>query len=183
MTDPEILAEAIKQNSWYKTGKFLLSSGKESDFYINLRPCLLSSKHLHLVTTCMVNALVREVQIQRGDLLCGVITSGLIMMGTMLQRLSTSAIDLNGLYVRTEHRMHGTRRNIEGEFKPGQSVILIDDVATTGLSLVKVIEILISEGIPVKAALVVVDRLEGARKRLAQMDIPLFSILTVEDLK
>ena len=183
MTDKDILATSIVRNGWYKKGKFTLSSGRESDYYIDLRPCMLSSSRLHLVTTCLIQILSHEVQMTRGNLLCGVITSGLFLAGAMLQRLSPAALETNAVYCRTEHRTHGIKRNIEGVFYVGQEVILLDDVATSGASLFEVKHLLQNEGLKVKAAVVVVDRQEGAREALAATDVPLFSVLTIDDIR
>ncbi len=175
------LAEAIIDNGWYKRGHFKLSSGRESDFYIDLRPCMLSTRYVHHITGSLLDVLFPRIGLQSGDLLCGVITSGLFLTGAMLQRL-TSHREVSAIYCRTEHRMHGVKRDIEGEFKEDQPVVLIDDVATSGKSLMKVVDILRRNQLIVKAALVVVDREEGARELLKVADVQLFSCLTVADL-
>jgi len=181
VTDKELLIKAIIDNGWFKKGQFKLSSGKESDFYIDMRPCMLQSRTIHLITTCFTQLLTQHsLELTRNDLFCGVITSGLFLTGAMLQRLSVTWAAINAIYVRTEHRMHGSLRDIEGIYKAGQRVILIDDVATTGKSLCKVRDILVSHNLHVAACAVIVDREEGAEEALG---VPLLSILKVSDLK
>ena len=183
MTDKETLALAIVRNGWYKSGDFTLSSGAKSDYYIDLRPCMLSSARVHLMTICLTQTLMRDVGLVRGDLICGVITSGLFLAGALLQKLGMTAVEPHAIYCRTEHRTHGLIRAIEGGFHPGQSVVLIDDVATSGGSLDRVRKILVDAGLIVKAAVVVVDRNEGGAELLGESGVPLYSVLTVDELK
>lgn len=184
MSTKKKLIEEIISGGCYKEGRFLLSSGKESNFYIDMRPCMLSTKKIHLITTCFIEKLCHgKGLLEKDDLLCGVITSGLFLTGVMIQRLSTSYLDTSAIYCRTEHRMHGALRDIEGTYKPGQSIIIIDDVATSGKSLMKIIDIAVKHSLPVKAALVIVDRQEGAKELLAACDVPLISCVTLEEIK
>ena len=83
------------------------------------------------------------------------------------------------IYVRKEVKQHGLRKQVEGDFKPGLKALLIDDVATTGSSLLKAVEALRSEGIQVYDAFVVVDRGEGAKEKLAGVGVRLNSLITL----
>lgn len=189
MTSTQKLAKEIVKNGWYKQGQFKLSSGKESDYYIDMRQCMLSTKYVHLITTCFIEKLCHWTHkdgsiLQKGNLLCGVLTSGLFLTGVIVQRLSTSELsDTSAIYVRTEKRTHGECKVVEGHFECGQEVIVIDDVATSGKSLCKIIEVLDLLGLKIKAALVIVDRNEGAKELLAQLNVPLISCITIDDIK
>lgn len=194
------LIKVIRETG-YREGEFTLSSGAKSNYYVDLRPCLLDTRHIHLPLLCVVELLTKvranapkvdEVSVagvwespllQSKDLLCGVITSGLFLCGALVHRLSVTALDISAIYCRTENREHGCKKVIEGNYKAGQEVILIDDVATSGRSLFKVVQCLEDANLRCKAAVVVVDREEGARKLLAKYNVPLYSVLTASDLK
>ncbi|HFC49558.1 MAG TPA: orotate phosphoribosyltransferase, partial [Thermofilum sp.] len=86
------------------------------------------------------------------------------------------------IYVRKERKEHGTKKIIEGDFKPGAKVLVVDDVATTGGSILRAVNALRSAGLVVEHALVVVDRLEGAEEALSRVGVRLFSLVTLKDL-
>lgn len=181
--DTRKLRDAIIDNGWMREGDFTLSSGKKSSVYIDLRPCMLNSSTLHLVTTGLVSTLANNIRLNKGDLLCGVVTSGLFLAGALTQRLETAWTTTSAIYVRTNHRTHGAKVDIEGVYKPGQWVIIVDDVSTTGRSFGEVIERLNKHNLRVKACLSIVDREEGCREYLESMDVPLYSLLTLSDLR
>ncbi len=84
------------------------------------------------------------------------------------------------IYVRKDRKDHGTMKQLEGDYNQGQRVLLIDDVATTGGSLIEAARILRSSGLEVAEALVVVDREEGAREALRSEGIELYSLTTLK---
>jgi orotate phosphoribosyltransferase len=84
--------------------------------------------------------------------------------------------------VRKEPKDHGTKELIEGDVSPGETFIIVEDVATTGGSTLKVVSALREVGANVSRAVVVVDRQEGAREMLTEHGIELISLFTVKDL-
>jgi orotate phosphoribosyltransferase len=84
--------------------------------------------------------------------------------------------------VRKEEKEHGTGKMIEGNLRSGDKVAIVEDVATTGSSIIKAIEAAKGAGAIVKRVLVIVDREEGARKRLGDMGYEFFSIFTIGEL-
>lgn len=174
------LINRIIKEGCYRQGKFIASSGKELTDYIDLRPLILSTKYCCHILCELIPLLERpdKIYLKSDDLLCGVVTSGLAMTGSLLHRLSVTSVSASMIYCRTEDRTHGSLRAIEGQYKLGQNVIILDDVATTGRSILKVARILIEHGLQVRSALVVVDREEGATEYLASYDIKLYSVLT-----
>lgn len=183
MTPKQLLAKAIIEADCYKIGDFTLSSGVKSNFYVDLRPMILSTKYIHLVNACLTPILEKDCHLQTNDLLCGVISSGLFLSGVLLRHLEPIR-EVHCIYARTEHRSHGFPKKIEGGYSAGQNVIIIDDVATSGNSISKVAAILTKSKLNVKAAVIILDRKEGA-SHLLKTDhcIPLYSALTIEDLK
>lgn len=174
------LIHRIIKEGCYRRGHFQLSSGKEAIDYIDLRPLILSTKYCCHILCELIPLLERpdKIYLKSDDLLCGVVTSGLAMTGSLLHRLSVTSVSASMVYCRTEHRTHGSLRAIEGIYRPGQTVIIIDDVATTGRSILKVANILRDHDLKVRDALVVVDREEGAKEYLHSYGIKLYSVLT-----
>lgn len=183
MTSKEILAKSIVDGGYLKEGEFTLSSGKGSDFYVDIRSAMLDFKVMHEILAPLCDILFRSRVYLRGDLFCGVLSSGLFLTGALMQRVSTSLTDASAIYVRTVHRTHGLKKDIEGKFIDRQPVIMIDDVATTGRTFVTVADKLASSGLRAKAAVCVVDRNEGAKEYLWSRQVPLYSVLNASDLR
>jgi orotate phosphoribosyltransferase len=84
--------------------------------------------------------------------------------------------------VRNEPKDHGTKELVEGEVAPGDKFVIVEDVATTGGSTLRVVSALREKGANVSKAIVVVDRQEGAKEMLVEHGIELVSLFTVQDL-
>jgi orotate phosphoribosyltransferase len=84
--------------------------------------------------------------------------------------------------IRKEEKMYGTAKQIEGEIKQGEKAIVVEDVATTGRSVKKAVDVLRSAGANCERALVVVDRKEGAEELLAEHGVKLISLIKMTDL-
>lgn len=155
-----------------KFGEFVLSSGKKSNVYIDLRT-LISHPSVYIE---IINESRRIIEDLKFDAIAGIPTGGLVWA-------SFIAFDLKKplIYVRKEEKGHGTKKIIEGNISKGSKVLLVDDVATTGSSLMSTAEILISEGYLINDAFVIVDREEGARERLEQKNIRLRSLFKLND--
>ena len=89
---------------------------------------------------------------------------------------------VRGFLVRKEEKQHGTGKLIEGNLKPGDKVAIVEDVSTTGGSILKAIEAVRSFGASVKKVLVIVDRDEGAREVFEDMGYEFFSIFRIGEL-
>jgi orotate phosphoribosyltransferase len=87
---------------------------------------------------------------------------------------------INTFIIRKQPKAHGKQRQVEGPLlKEGSSVVIIDDVATTGKAFVEAIEVLHKLNIKIKKAICVIDRCEGALEALAKYKVPLQSIFTI----
>jgi orotate phosphoribosyltransferase len=85
--------------------------------------------------------------------------------------------------IRKEPPSHGTGKQVVGNVQTGQKVLIVEDVATTGGSVIKAIEVLRNEGLTVEKVFVVVDREEGAAEKLKDYDVELLPLVKVSDLK
>ena len=168
-----IVAKALLEAKGLLIGEFTLSSGKKSFYYLDLGTLLSKPELLDLIS----NLVCVEVK-RRGvpDYIVGVPYRGLpIAICTSLK------LNIPCLMVRKERKEHGTKKAIEGVFKEGCAAI-IDDVATTGGSIAKTVDLLRGEGLEVSYALVVVDRMEGARDLLKEKGVELYSLVDIIEL-
>ena len=167
------VAELLKRIGAVKFGEFVLSSGKKSNVYVDLRKLPSYPEAFREIVWAMAE---RAGKIDF-DLLCGVAVGGLPLATAVAYEMGKPLI-----YVRKERKEHGTKKIIEGDFKPGAKVLVVDDVATTGGSILRAVNALRSAGLVVEHALVVVDRLEGAEGALRRAGVMLLSLVTLKDL-
>ncbi|PIQ89832.1 MAG: orotate phosphoribosyltransferase [Candidatus Omnitrophica bacterium CG11_big_fil_rev_8_21_14_0_20_42_13] len=170
----------------YKEGRVVLSSGKVADYYIDARIVTLSSEGAYL-TAAIILGLIKACPALD---LSGVSAVGGPTLGAdpFLGAIAAMAyLDNNPLktfIVRKAAKEHGSGRRIEGPaLTRGEQVLLVDDVATSGKSLIDSIKALKEEGLIVKAAVVIIDRSEGAKEALAGVDCPLISIFKATDFR
>ncbi|QOJ79165.1 orotate phosphoribosyltransferase [Infirmifilum lucidum] len=152
-------------------GVFKLSSGRISNVYIDLRKLPSHPREFKLV----VDALSREALNYSFNIVCGIAVGGLPLATGVALALSKPLI-----YVRRDRKDHGTMKQLEGDFEPGAKAILVDDVATTGGSLLEALKVLRSSGLIADTALVVVDREEGAREALEAEGVRLVGLTTLK---
>ncbi len=154
-------------------GEFTLTSGRRSDVYIDVKKAWTEPARLDLIARALA------ARVAPGD-------QGLAGMelGAVPLVVATSLrVGLPMIVIRKAAKEHGTRQRFEGEVPRGARILLIEDTATTGGSLVQSIEILRAAGALVDRALVVVDREEGARERLAELGVRLEALTTLSELR
>lgn len=154
-------------------GRFTLASGKESTFYINSKKVIFNSEAVWLLGDVLWH-LTRDLDIQA----IGGLEVGAIPMATAaVQRYHQESRTLEGFYVRKQAKAHGSQERIEGLVKPGWRVAMVDDVFTQGNSVQQAITEVEAAGAVVAAVICIVDRLEGARERLAKYEYrPIFTL-------
>jgi len=170
---------ALLKKEALKKGKFVLSSGKTSNYYLDGRIITLNPEGAYLVAS-----IILTLTETRGiDAIGGPTLGADPIVGAIATLSHIQKIPLKTFIVRKIAKEHGMQRQIEGPaLNKGDKAILIDDVATTGKSLVEAKEVLDKIGVSVAAAIVIVDRGEGAKENLAKAGLKLESIFTREDL-
>lgn len=164
MNDRERLKELLKTRS-LKTGDFLLASGRRSKYYFDSKLTTLTSEGAHLTARCFLEVIRREgIRAQA----IGGMTLGADPIVSAVAALShVEGPPLDAFIVRKEPKGHGTMQWIEGPVSPGQKVIVVDDVVTTGGSTLQAVERAREFGLEVVAVMALLDREEGGTEALA----------------
>jgi orotate phosphoribosyltransferase len=155
-------------------GRFTLASGKESTYYINSKKVLFNAEAVWLLGEILWD-LTRDLNIQA----IGGLEIGAIPMATAAAlHYHMHGRPLEGFFVRKQAKDHGSQQRVEGLVEPGNRVVVVDDVFTQGTAVSQAIAEVERLGAEVVAVSCIVDRLEGARERLAgrYQYLPLFTI-------
>jgi uridine monophosphate synthetase len=160
-----------------KEGNFTLSSGENSDFYFDFRALLGYPGIMGMV----VDFLGMEIKTrwERGDydLFCGIPLGGVFLSTLLSNKFDKPFI------VPRKNKNHGTKKEIEGVFKENQKVIILDDVITSGETVLRTVEILKNQGLKILSVLTILDRQDFGNLRLKRHKIPLVSIFKLSDFR
>ena len=172
MPTKEYLIDLLKENEVFLQGDFTLSSGKKSDYYINMKKSITDPEILSTISK-LITELIGEEDIDKvaGPAL------GAVPIATAVSLESKLPL----LMIRKEKKGYGTSKLIEGELNEGDNVIVVEDVSTTGGSLLKAIKAIQNNGGNVKRAFVVVDRQEGAIEAFKEEGIVLEPLISVNE--
>ena len=169
------LIEQIKQKAVVH-GKVILSSGKEADYYVDLRRVTLDAVAAPLVGQAMLEA-TKEFDYEA----VGGLTLGADPVATsMMHEAKKQGRILNSFVVRKEGKAHGLQRRIEGPDVKGKRVLAVEDTSTTGGSVLTAVEALNEAGAIVVGVAVVVDR--GAGKKIEDAGLKYVSVVSLQEL-
>jgi orotate phosphoribosyltransferase len=170
------IAEALFRIGALRFGKFTLTSGKSSSYYLDLR-VVPSDPEAYMLAVEAYRAIVKVIGEKSFDVVAGVATAGVTISAPLAFLLKKPMV-----YVRKEEKGHGLGRQMEGAVRPGWRALVIDDLVTTGGSIVSAVEALRKSGCVVKEAAVLVDRLEGGKANLAAAGVRLSAFADVKEL-
>ena len=155
----------------YRHGRIKLSSGKESDHYVNCKPVILTGKGLQLVSEMMLEQI--DTPCVAGLTLgADPLVSGVVLVGKGA-----------GLIIRKEPKGHGTQTQVEGPLPPmGTFITVLEDVTTTGESAMKAVDVLRDLDYNVNRVVTIVDRQEGASEFMESQGVELRSLVKLEEL-
>jgi orotate phosphoribosyltransferase len=165
------LAKALLQTKALQFGMFTLSGGKLSPYYIDLRVLPSFPDAFHKAIGLMVESAREISNVQK---IGGIPTGGLPWASVIAYSLMKPLV-----YARKEVKHHGRERMVEGILLPGENILLIDDVITTGKNILTAAQTIRNEGGVVENALVLLDRQEKGMERLAEQGIHLTSVTKI----
>jgi len=170
---PASLADSLLEAGCVRFGQFTLKSGLVSPIYLDLRQLISYPRLLTRVALAYL-PILRQLSFDR--------LAGLPYAAIPI----ATAISFQGnwpmIYPRKETKAYGTRAEIEGLYQPGERVVLIDDLATTGGSKFEAIEKLKSAGLRVDDVVVLIDRQSGAKEALAEAGFRLHAVFTLSEM-
>jgi len=158
-------------------GDFTLASGKNSPYYIDLRLIPSYPHEYRKIIKGLQNLIAKDVGFENFHALVSVPTGGLVVAASLATEIVKPLI-----YVRKEAKEHGTGKAVEGVICHDMKLLMIEDVVTSGGSIINAINSIKEEKMIVTNAYAVVDRMEGAREALQAEGIKLHSLLTIKDI-
>ena len=176
MSDPKNALLAEIKSKAIVHGKVILSSGKEANYYVDLRRVTLDAVAAPLVGEVML-ALTSELQYDA----VGGLTLGADPVATaMMHTAAAQGKRIDSFVVRKSEKQHGLQRRIEGPDVAGRRVLAVEDTSTTGGSVLTAVEALREAGAEVVGVAVIVER--GAAPAIKEAGLPYFAAYSLSDL-
>jgi orotate phosphoribosyltransferase len=175
------LLQLLKEKSFrYRPEKlFKLASGRESPYYVDCRPTTFSAEGLVLIGEILLE-MIRDLKVDAiGGLTLG--ADPIAHAAALTSFLKGKPI--NSFSVRKQAKEHGAGGQVVGDVKPGDQVVIVEDVITTGGSTIKAIAAAREFGLTVVKVIALVDREEGGREAIEKMAPKLEAVFTLADLK
>jgi orotate phosphoribosyltransferase len=176
MFDRDALHALVREKA-LKFGQFTLASGKQASYYLDCRQVTLDARGAQLIGEGMLDLLADDLPELVGGMAIGAdpITAAILTTAGMRD------VALRGVMVRKEPKQHGTGKIVEGPYREGESIAIVEDVVTTGGSSLLAIERCEAVGLKVQRVLAIIDRLEGGREAFAARGYELTTLFTVRD--
>jgi orotate phosphoribosyltransferase len=168
--DTQSLVDLLRETDAVRYGEFELAHGGTSDYYVDKYVFETDPTCLDAIAETFANRVDEET------------LAGVALGAVPLAAATSVASGRPYVIVRKEAKSYGTGNRIEGAFAEGDRLVVVEDIATTGQSALDAAQTLRAAGAVVERVLVVVDREEGARERLADHDLDLDALVTASDL-
>ena len=173
------LINITKESGAFKTGKFVLSSGKESNIYFDGRITSLLPESLEIIS----EILFEDIKKHSIDVIAGPTLGADAIVAGVLMIAAREKFKLKGAIVRKETKTHGTGKMVEGNYVEGDKVLVVDDTCTTGGSVLFAARIMEENKCVVTEIRCVLDRNEGGKQLIEGMGYGFSSILQVKNGK
>ena len=169
------LPNNLKECGAIKFGDFTLASGKKSKYYIDIKKASAIPRILKLIASEIAEKI--KINSIHADYI------GCVALGGVPIAVAVSLeTDLPLIIIRKEAKEYGTKGQIVGDFIKNSTVLMVEDVATTGGSVLKAIKLLREESLLIRNVIVVVDREEGAHVALADEGVELTPLVRIGDI-
>ena len=181
----ERLRKLLKEKA-YKVGNFTLTSGKKTDYYIDCKPVMLSSEGAYLCGEVLGSLLKKldDWRIRKIDAIGGMEFGACPLVTATSIAASCNGIDWPGFIVRKQTKGHGTQSRIDGlhNIPSGSNVAILEDVITTGKTLLEAIKVAEGQNFHIVAVIALVNRQEGGDTLIRKLGYSFHSVFTQEDL-
>jgi orotate phosphoribosyltransferase len=167
------LAEGLVKAGALQFGTFTLPGGGDSSYYVNLRGLPSYPGVYGLAVDAMSDLMAKKTP--KASAVCAVPVTGLLFA-------SPVAVSLKMPLIYTRLEKHENERLVEGEVRPGWNVVVVGDLSTSGRTILSAAEAVKDEGGEVSSAVVLIDRLEGAREKLSKKGIALHAVTDMVEL-
>ena len=185
MTEADKLArlkEIVRERSFSEGEAKTLASGRSSTFYFNMKMTMSQPEALNLIADLMLEKLAEGPC----DVVGGLAMGAVPIVNAISMRSHQTGNPVPLIWIRKEAKEHGTQATIEGEEianLAGRTAVMVEDVTTTGGSVMKAIDAVREHGVRVDRVITIVDRQEGAEAALAENGLTLSSLLRAEDFR
>jgi len=165
------------KNDAIKFGDYILTSGKRSPYYIDLRLTISSPITMDWIANALTRIIVNEIGKEKIDSVLGVPTAGVPFATVVSQKLGLPLI-----YYRQARKEHGVRKKIEGILGRNDRVLIVDDLITTGESVIEAAEVVRDQGGVVNELVVLLDREQGGKEKLRSFRIEPHILFNISDV-
>lgn len=165
-----MLRQMLKDRKVVQTGEFMLASGRKSSFFVNIKRASTDP--------AVLREIGKAIAPHIGDSKIAGMALGAVPIAVAVALETGRPF----VMVRKEPKDHGTKELIEGEVVPGEKFVVVEDVATTGASAMRVVNALRAKGAYVVRTVAVVDREEGAQALLSENGVEFISVFKAKDL-
>ncbi|MDH3718131.1 MAG: orotate phosphoribosyltransferase [Planctomycetota bacterium] len=176
MYDRNALIELVREKA-LKFGEFTLVSGKQASYYLDGKQITLDAAGASLVAAGILEMLGDQLP----DAVGGMSIGADPITGAVVTLAGTRNLPLRGFMVRKQAKEHGMQKYLEGPVQPGDQVVIVEDVVTTGGSSLLAIQRCEEFGLQVQAVIAIIDRLEGGRAAFEGAGYRFESLLTIRD--
>lgn len=173
------LRDLISEKSLLRDQHFTLSSGTASNYFFNMKMTMLDPMGSNLIADAMLDILDTMDFASVGGMAVGSVP----LVTSIATKSYLRSRHYPAFFVRKEVKDHGVQTKIDGHVRPNTRVVLVEDVTTTGASIMRAVEAVRGIGCEVDTVLTVVDRLEGARENLSKERIRLIPLYTRVDFE
>lgn len=161
----------------FRRGRVVLASGRESDFYFDMKAAMLDPHGAAL----MSEIILQQLQDVKADCIGGLEMGAVPLIAPVAMRSVEFGRHLPGFFVRKVVKDHGTRKRVDGADIAGKTVVILEDVTTTGGSAMDAVKAVEDAGAKVALVLSILDRGEGATELYAKAGIPFTSLFCAEE--
>jgi orotate phosphoribosyltransferase len=168
---------ALLKEKAFKLGRVTLASGRESDYYFDMKPAMLDPDGVAL----MAELILQQIQGVNADCVGGLEMGAVPLIAPVAMRSPAHGRKLPGFFVRKTVKDHGTKKRVDGNDIAGKTVIILEDVTTTGASAMDAVKAVTEAGAKVALVISILDRGEGAAELYAKQGIPFKSLFRAEE--